>query len=701
MEPTRYALLCDRLAWIGAHRGLRQREDGTLELMRLPCPPQEVDGTGPYEVTLSGLALAPCEGLFIADTDRRRILFRDGLCQRWAVLPPPETRDVFVMPRGLVLTDEALWVADAGAGRVLAFRRPDLRRWRTLDSGLNEPIALAADSQGRLYVVDAAREVLLRFHRDGLPDLAFNAAVAALRVHPRGVTVAADGTVWISDAGLKAQAVLALSADGQVLDRVVVPGWRPRAVAAGPGRLYIADAASGSVWAFEDQGDGQTVRLGIVPDYRGPVSAMAVAQDGTLFIKPGDDEVVHACPLAAFALSGQLEAGPLDAGEQAAWWRVLARAEVPVGARIELECFVAAADAPTPEPQDWVLAPSPDALIETLFEPFPSPGDSATKRYLWLRVTLCLGSAKASPVLHQVQAQTPGEEWIDSLPEVYRENDLPDGFLRRFLALLAGDFAAAEDTLEHLPQRWSPSFAELADLDWLAGWLAFRLPRGLSPEAKRTLLQRVPELYARRGTVAGMLDWIHAYTGAVPRLEEGYRSRRVWQLDVSSVLGFDTGLAAVLPDGMILADPHHLAVSDPPWGCAEPERLVVGGAVVGASRPLERSEIGRSLFDDTAHFFCLHLPHHQAPDSVIVDEVRRVTETEKPAHTDYRLCLVEARMRIGVQSILGIDTVMAGDPPPASLNGVLLGLDSHLDGDPSSMGRIGMRLQLGKETTLD
>jgi hypothetical protein len=42
--------------------------------------------------------------------------------------------------------------------------------------------------------------------------------------------------------------------------------------------------------------------------------------------------------------------------------------------------------------------------------------------------------------------------------------------------------------------------------------------------------------------------------------------------------------------------------------------------------------------------------------------LRRAVESEKPAHTRYELCLVEPRLRVGVQCTVGVDTVVAAVP---------------------------------------
>ena len=53
-------------------------------------------------------------------------------------------------------------------------------------------------------------------------------------------------------------------------------GWLPGALAALGRRVYVADAASGAIHAFDDDG----AHIGAVPGYRGPVTALAVASSG-------------------------------------------------------------------------------------------------------------------------------------------------------------------------------------------------------------------------------------------------------------------------------------------------------------------------------------------------------------------------------------------------------------------------------------
>ena len=48
----------------------------------------------------------------------------------------------------------------------------------------------------------------------------------------------------------------------------------------------------------------------------------------------------------------------------------------------------------------------------------------------------------------------------------------------------------------------------------------------------------------------------------------------------------------------------------------------------------------------------------------MLDEIHRIVEREKPAHTDYRLQLIAPDFSVGMQARLGIDAIIGGELPP-------------------------------------
>src|SRR5262249_35312511 len=204
-------------------------------------------------------------------------------------------------------------------------------------------------------------------------------------------------------------------------------------------------------------------------------------------------------------------------------------------------------------------------------------------------------------------------------------------------------------------------------------------------------------LFERRGTQLGLAELVFVYTGVRPRIVEAFRERRIWQLGVTSALGYDTALSPLDPAGMTVPDVAHLDDARPPYGCAVPERLTVGAAIVGAGGPLAAEGFGAPLFDATAHRFRVYVPAYQAPNAALHDAIRTVIDVEKPAHTDSELCFIEPTMRVGMQARLGIDTIVANEPAAAPLSGVTLGTDSYL-ANAGIVGRVGAQARLGRNT---
>jgi hypothetical protein len=127
--------------------------------------------------------------------------------------------------------------------------------------------------------------------------------------------------------------------------------------------------------------------------------------------------------------------------------------------------------------------------------------------------------------------------------------------------------------------------------------------------------------------------------------------------------------------------------------------MLVGEALVGGSGPLNKSDFGMPLFSEAAHLFTILVPAGAFPGQAQREMLQQVIEAEKPAHTDYHLCFVEPRMRVGFQARLGVDSIVARSRPPLELNESTLGMDAYLEeNEPTS--RVGQSARLGQETRI-
>jgi phage tail-like protein len=848
----RYAVLRDRRTWDEGvvTTALQKEADGVLTLASVPGLDKVnwISVPQPFDVEPSGLAIGSHRDLYIADATHNRLIQVGGACDTRMELPGLAGGEWFEKPSALLVVNESLFVADSGNSRLLVFRLPTLELRGVWEGSLQNPIGLAADSQGRVYVLDQGFKQVLRFSATGDTDDIYNAAIASqsVLVSPRFLAIDGQDTLYVSDDQLNS--VLRFDSSGKSLDALPLANLahpsRPRALAARGDRLYVADADTGLIWAFDCVAE---TYLGTLAAYRGPITALALDEKGKLYIKRGLDETIYQLPAdGSFVAKGMLEAGPFDAGELSQWERVHVDVDTPAGTEADLYTYLSDDETAGPGTvADWKKARARDILILPL--PSFDSRQASFKRFLWLRVVL-RSDQIASPRLIQVEAQTTGESYLNYLPAVYRRDDISTHFLERWLALFRSQLSDWEQLLGEMPARFDPHTAPEDHLPWLAQWLAFEIPAGIDADESRALLQRVHKIYQRRSTPFSIREFVELYAGATPHIFEAFRERRLWQLEHTSRLGFDTVLAAALPDGMIVPgttvlDPKLMGLKgdyysgihfdklllsqtnskvDFFWGSGSPDLLVppgdfsvrwtgqvrprysetytfhtisddgvrlwvdgrliidnwtdhaptedtgrialvadrwypialefyqkgggatiklswssrsqreeivpqerlyslvdetattlpsdlqeaasslIGQAVVGQSGPLAGSDFGAPLFNDTAHLFTVSLPAARLPGSAKRRKLKDVIEQEKPAHTDFHLCFVDAQMRVGFQARIGVDCIIAGPPPPMNLTGVVLGLDSYLGTEESDGqgGRVGKYSRIGQDTIL-
>jgi phage tail-like protein len=560
---------------------------------------------------------------------------------------------------------DRLYVACPGLGQVLVFTTPDLNLIEALRTGLQQPTWVAADGSVAIVVSDPGAGSVVRIDPLGRVDTTFQAAFALPvgATSPACVAVDADGVIYLACAGITG--LSRFTRDGQSAGSPIATESAPQALAVAGKVLYVADETSGHVRLYRLP-DG--VFIGSVEGFQGPVSAIAVGSDGELYLKTGvDDSYVVGTAAAGCVPSGTFEAGPLDAGEDNTWYRLAVATTEPAGTSVDLETYLSTNPAAAP---GWMAASSLDELLSD--RPF---------RYLWVRLTLRSADGLTSPRLLQVEAETPGDSYLEHLPAVYARDATSD-FLERLLDLAKSVLGDLEAAIAALPRLFDPKSSPAVDLPWLAGWLAFDVPPRLAdlrqPDALRNLIGRLHSLYKRRGTPAGVSEFVEIYTGVRPHLIESFRERGIWVLGETSALGFDTALPRTSVDG-----------------------LIVDESAVGATT-LTEDGWGWSLFEPTAHRFTVLVPAASARDESSRRFLRDVIEQQKPAHTDFHLCFTEPTLRIGIQSRLGVDAIIAGPPQPTPLgSGQALDRDLRLADDPhAATGAVQRRARIGIDTRL-
>jgi hypothetical protein len=135
-------------------------------------------------------------------------------------------------------------------------------------------------------------------------------------------------------------------------------------------------------------------------------------------------------------------------------------------------------------------------------------------------------------------------------------------------------------------------------------------------------------------------------------------------------------------------------------GWTEPDGLVVGEVLVGQTTPQAADEMGQALFSETAHRFTVLIPAASLPDLNQRRLLIETLESEKPAHTDFHLCFVEARLSVGCQARLDIDAILAGPPDAMALGQAGLGRTSTLGAGEAPASRLGSNTASGGQLVI-
>jgi phage tail-like protein len=315
------------------------------------------------------------------------------------------------------------------------------------------------------------------------------------------------------------------------------------------------------------------------------------------------------------------------------------------------------------------------------------------------------GDGFGTPVVQGIDAHFPRESYLRYLPAIYSSDDESRWFLERFLSIVQSEWDDIDRRVREMARHFDIDAAPAEWLDTLASWLAVPLEQGWTSEQKRTLLRAARQTQRGRGTHQGLRAFVQAYLanmsgvlpesqGSWPVIVEGFRERQrlLLSADRAAVLGS----ASVLWSASVVARPQ-LDVF----------------AQEGAMRLVSTGDPARDLFHQFSHRFSVAVPAAWIRTADDERMLRRAIDAEKPAHTTYTLHLVAPRFRVGVQSTVGMDTIVGdyptahldcsgGSPAPGRPLRNRLGYDTVLGGSPPSSPRVQIpHSRIGVDTVLN
>lgn len=512
-----------------------------------------------------------------------------------------------------------------------------------------DPVGIAVDEQDRLHLADgAAREVVVLdlwsrrvVRRIGLPG-----RPSGLALHGSTLHVVVPGT-----------GLLRLSA---ATDPVLVPLDLPTGAEAR--RVTVLPDGSPVVLAVDADGRGWLVLRGRLPRAVGGASDLAVDADGHVVVAPcpgpegerlllrrfapGESDWSTEHPLDAtgydgggivrtrdgrmgyftragfriavatpvrYAVAGTVLTYRLDCGRHHnRWGRVLLEGSAPNGTTLAVTTAATDdPDAPAPTVGTATASatpvhPRPDPVTpwwptDPCATTFEAPSTSTPGRYLWVAVVLH-GDQRRTPRLRELRVEQTAHSLARRLPAIYSADPAQEDFLHRYLATVDGLLHDLDLRSRCRDLLVDPHGTPGEALDWLASFLGLVLDERWAENARRQLVAEIAGLYRMRGTVWALRRYLQLYLA-------GDRA---------------TDPATALPEPVVL------------------ERF--------------RLRHGTAPYAGHAHRFTVLVP--QPLDAEAEAVVRHVLETERPAHTAYDLCTVEAGLRVGRGAHLGLSTVV-------------------------------------------
>jgi phage tail-like protein len=417
-----------------------------------------------------------------------------------------------------------------------------------------------------------------------------------------------------------------------------------------------------------------------------------VQDDGFCLRRPADDPNSETCcfnffgrpavvppshpPPNVFAQKGQLLTTPIDSGvPRCRWHRVRVEADVPVATGVAIavataesvEDVVAQGQADPewpgfatgiPDPLDWqVVTGTQDFLVDQ------PPG-----RYLYLRVRLT-SDGGATPTVRSIRCDFPRATSVDALPAVYREDPRAEDFTERFVALFDAALEDLDTAIERFPALLDIENTPRDVLPWLGRFLGTAFDPAWSAARRRSILAKLPRLYERRGTPAGLAEAVRLVFDVVPVIEE---------IDGASVFG------AVSATGRRSGVDARLGAVR--LFSRARSRFRLGTSALGRAPLRSYGDPSLDPLSSGAFRFRVLLPADMAQGTATLARLRRLVDSQKPAHTIASVSVGSSVPVLGGELRVGIDTRLGAPPPPVLgvAGNVRLGRDAILHGGTRS-----------------
>ena len=407
------------------------------------------------------------------------------------------------------------------------------------------------------------------------------------------------------------------------------------------------------------------------------------------------------------------------------WHRLILRGEVPAGARVVISTFTAEAVLTDTQIEnlsndEWETNQTAD---ETKSGEFDCLVRSGGGRFLWLKLEF-QGNGKATPRVDSIEIEFPRISLRRYLPAVFGEEPTSADFTDRFLSLFDTTLRSIEITLDKQAKFYDPLSTPaqrnpksgIDFLSWLASWIGVTLDRNWSEEQRRRFLKQAGRLFDLRGTREGLWRELLLFLEIDSDCCRTDRPRFRCVPQPSNCAPVKQPVPYWEPPPLIL---EHFKLRR--WlflgaGRIGNEAVLWGQRIVNRSQLNESAQVGRTQlrgvndplrdpFHYYAHRFSVFVPACYSRSEGDRKSLDNLLRNSRPATALAQIEYVEPRFRIGFQSMIGFDSVIARYPAGVTLSKTPLGYGSVLTRPPHRQGgpalEIGNQSRIGATTKLE
>jgi phage tail-like protein len=443
-------------------------------------------------------------------------------------------------------------------------------------------------------------------------------------------------------------------------------------------------------------------------------------QERGLFDLRGNAVNKCSAPIAAsYLTSGTYLSIALDSElYRCQWHRVVLRGDIPAGTQVVV--YTHAAEAMLTDDQirnlgddEWDTNQTADEMTLGEWDCLVRSGGG---RFLWLKLEF-RGNRKATPQVDSIEIEFPRISLRRYLPAVFGEEPTSTDFTDRFLSLFDTTLRSIEIEVDKQARFYDPLSTPAEQdpktgvdfLSWLGSWIGVTLDRNWPEPKRRRFLKEAGRLFDLRGT------------------REGLWRELLLLLEIESDC-----CANNQPQDRCVPLPSNCAPVKPPASNWTPPPLILehfklrrwlflgagrigDQAVLWGNRIVNRSQInvgaqvGRSQlraiqdplrdpFHYYAHKFTVFVPVCYRASEANRKSLDNLLRNSRPAATLAQIEYVEPRFRIGFQSMIGFDSVIARYPAGVTLDKTPLGRASVLTKPPHK--HAGPSLEIGNQSRI-